>query len=344
MDTQDAEKQKTEGLKPKMSFMPLVPPQDVQTSLEQSKQPVEPAAPTEPAPATPTPDATAKAADPATHSEDATPAKPARADAKPESDLAKEIEDLISPLPKIDIPHVGLHVNPDKIKHKIVISLVSDDERFGDVEEIEVDMADHAYYSAAILMPKDQVAKLSIVRQTGSRTQNYDYELTRVHHGINGEIIVQSDDNAQKNIRDFGETFTVRVRNPKTGEIHVIQKPLYRKVEGEHPVYIVKKIDGNWTASFETEIERAFYQMREERKLKDQKRLITEKEFVEYQEGVNFNTLRQELFSSLLATPEVQEVISDLGIEVRVDDIISISSYITIEASSQAIETTNESH
>lgn len=330
MDTQNSAQKVGEKPDP-MSFMPLVPPQDLQTRAEEPHQPAEPTHTAQPAPST-------------TPSQAAKPGQDLDIVSSPTAkDETIKVPAVLSPLPQIDTPHIGLHIDPDKIQHKITISLVSDEERFGEVEEIEVDMTQHAYYSAVILMPKDAVAKLNIMRRTESQTQNYDYELTRVHHGINGDIIVQSDNDTKLNQRDFGDTHVVRIRDQKTGDLKIIEKPLYRKVEGEHPVFVVKKIDNHWSAQFETEITKALYQMREEGKIKDQKGMITETQFVEFHDGVNFATMRQELFSSMLALPEVQKALRELGIEVSVDDVISINSYITIDASDQPIDLTKES-
>ncbi len=173
-------------------------------------------------------------------------------------------------------------------------------------------------YTVHIDVPLNDHPKAVIERQFDGRTSlHIEVPLSRINYDDKANIIaMQSDNNINGHDEMLGKY------DPRTNE------QLLRRLVVEQHDYNVKKEDECWSAALTD------FQRRDLRKLRKERR--GEKEQIEGEQ--------EQLFAPTLYSPEIQTYLREHELEwLSPQDITSISTYISIEASDQAIEIIDDS-
>ena len=173
-------------------------------------------------------------------------------------------------------------------------------------------------YTVHIDVPENGHPAAVIERQFDGHTSlHIEYPLTRINYDDKGNIIAAQSDNNTAGYDELLGNY-----DPRTHE------QLLRRIVVEQHNYDVKKEDGSWSATLTDFQRKDLWKLRKERR--------GEKAQIEQEQ--------EQLFASTLYAPEIQDYLREHELEwLAPQDITSISTYITLEASDEPIEIIDES-
>lgn len=207
--------------------------------------------------------------------------------------------------------------------------------QFIDDMDIEIDYTEEETYEAKILFPKNSVPQLVISRK-GHYPYSKQYSLSRISTQINGDPLLQSDDQSELKIKDYGDYKPMINFNPLTKLREVKNLPLFRQITGPHTIYDVSKTQGQWSA---------YFFMKDIQSLVQARQVIhrSEKQEVEKRDKVSFEQLAKDLFSGTTSLPEVRLELRKNGVhDLNSSDVVSVERLIEINATEKLTEITEK--